>query len=101
MSSAMELNQDTLKQIGEYVKEHIPEWVQEAGVSAATSGQSAAEGARAAEELRREIDIRERIVRVEEELKTSRELMREGFAAVDRRFEEQNASISGLRNRTV
>ncbi|MDA3951683.1 MAG: hypothetical protein PF508_20925, partial [Spirochaeta sp.] len=68
-----------LRQIGEYVKQHLPEWTRETG----TPGVEAS----TAEELRREIDIRERIVRVEEELKTSRELMREGFTAVDRRFE--------------
>ena len=34
MSSAMELNQDTLQQIGEYVKQHLPEWQRESGASA-------------------------------------------------------------------
>lgn len=35
-----------------------------------------------------EIELRERMVRVEEELKHQRELMREGFAQVDKRFEQ-------------
>jgi hypothetical protein len=82
----MELSQDTLRQIGEYVKQHLPEWTRETG----TPGVEAS----TAEELRREIDIRGRIVRVEEELKTSRELMREGFAAVNRRFEDQTAHFN-------
>jgi hypothetical protein len=34
-----------------------------------------------------EIELRERMVRVEEELKYQRELMREGFAQMDKRFE--------------
>jgi predicted nucleic acid-binding Zn-ribbon protein len=34
-----------------------------------------------------EIELRERMVRVEEELKHQRELMREGFAQMERRFE--------------
>jgi chromosome segregation ATPase len=86
VSNAMELSQDTLKQIGEYVKQHLPEWTRETG--------SPGVEASTAEELRREIDIRGRIVRVEEELKTSRELMREGFAAVNRRFEDQTAHFN-------
>jgi hypothetical protein len=35
-----------------------------------------------------EIELRERMVRVEEELKHQRELMREGFVQMERRFEQ-------------
>ncbi len=35
-----------------------------------------------------EIELRERMVRVEEELKHQRELMREGFAQMEKRFEQ-------------
>lgn len=38
--------------------------------------------------VRYELEIRERIVRVEEELKHQRELMMEGFHRVDKRFEQ-------------
>ncbi|MDP1557588.1 MAG: hypothetical protein Q8K59_04365 [Nitrosomonas sp.] len=38
--------------------------------------------------VRYELEIRERIVRVEEELKHQRELMLEGFNRVDKRFEQ-------------
>lgn len=38
--------------------------------------------------VRYELEIRERIVRVEEELKHQRELMIEGFGRVDKRFEQ-------------
>ncbi len=92
MSNAMELNQDTLKEIVEYVKQHLIEWTRETGTSGV--------GASAAEEIRREIDIRERIVRVEEELKASRELMREGFAAVDKRFEDMNSRFTDMQKHT-
>jgi len=35
-----------------------------------------------------EIELRERMVRVEEELRTQRELMQKGFEQVDKRFEQ-------------
>ncbi len=38
--------------------------------------------------VRYELEIRERIVRVEEELKHQRELMLEGFDRMDKRFEQ-------------
>ncbi len=38
--------------------------------------------------VRYEMDLRERIIRVEEELKHQRELMIEGFKQVDKRFEQ-------------
>ena len=38
--------------------------------------------------VRYEIDLRERMIRVEEELKHQRELMLEGFKQSDKRFEE-------------
>ncbi|MDA3951666.1 MAG: hypothetical protein PF508_20840, partial [Spirochaeta sp.] len=81
-----------LRQIGEYVKQHLPEWTRETG----TPGVEAS----TAEELRREIDIRGRIVRVEEELKASRELMRQGFSAVDRRFEDMNSRVTDMQKHT-
>jgi chromosome segregation ATPase len=71
MSGAMELSQDALEQIGEYVKRHIPEWVRDTP------------------EMQREYDLRERIVRVEEELKKQRELMERGFDTMNTRFKEQ------------
>ena len=60
--------------------------------------------------MRYELDLRERIIRVEEELKHQRELMIEGFKQmekrfeqvdkrfeqVDKRFEQQHQEIMGL-----
>ncbi len=40
--------------------------------------------------IRYEIDLRERTIRVEEELKHQRELMLEGFKAMDKRFEQMD-----------
>lgn len=44
--------------------------------------------------VRYELDIRERIVRVEEELKHQRELMLQGFETSNRRFEEMRADMN-------
>jgi tetrahydromethanopterin S-methyltransferase subunit G len=44
-----------------------------------------------------EIELRERMVRVEEELKHQRELMREGFAQMERRFEQADKRHEELR----
>ena len=38
--------------------------------------------------VRYELDLRDRVIRVEEELKHQRELMQEGFRLMDKRFEQ-------------
>ena len=64
---------DLLKQqLGEYVKEHLGDWLAEQSLGKPP--------------VVYEIELRERMVRVEEELKHQRELMREGFAQMDKRF---------------
>jgi hypothetical protein len=68
----MALAQGDLEEIGRYVREHIPEWMGEQGRVS----------------LIREFDLRERIVRVEEELKHQRELMEQGFALMEKRFDQ-------------
>lgn len=65
----MELSQQALEQIGLYVRGNLGTWFREAN-------------------LEREMDLRDRTLRVEEELKTQRELMREGFAQTEKRFEQ-------------
>ncbi|CAA9892134.1 conserved hypothetical protein [Candidatus Methylobacter favarea] len=47
--------------------------------------------------VRYELDIRERIVRVEEELKHQRELMMQGFENSNKRFEEMNKRFDEMR----
>ena len=65
---AMELGEKELEKIGNYVKAHLPEWM----------GETRRE---------RELDLVERVIRVEEELKNLREVMEVRFEAVNKRFE--------------
>ncbi len=70
----MALAEEDLQQIGEYVKRHISDWIAEQSLGRPP--------------VVYEIELRERMVRVEEELKHQRELMRQGFEQVDKRFEQ-------------
>ncbi|MFP4180809.1 MAG: hypothetical protein ACLFSA_12215, partial [Spirochaetaceae bacterium] len=74
----MELGEREFEKIGDYVKSHLPQWLEETG------------GESAAALHRRELDILERVVRVEDELKNLREVMEERFEAqqkqIDQRF---------------
>ena len=47
--------------------------------------------------VRYEMEIRERIIRVEEELKHQRELMVQGFALMEKRLEANEAAVNHLR----
>ena len=62
-----------------FIKQHIGEWLAEQSLGKPP--------------LVYEIELRERMVRVEEELKHQRELMREGFMRMDERFEAMQISI--------
>ena len=42
------------------------------------------------------LQLSERIIRVEEELKAQRELMKQGFEQVDKRFDDFNRRFSGM-----
>jgi hypothetical protein len=55
-----------------FIKEHLGEWLAEQSLGKPPAVY--------------EIELRERMVRVEEELKHQRELMREGFERMDERF---------------
>jgi hypothetical protein len=44
--------------------------------------------------VRYELDLRERTIRVEEELKHQRELMLEGFTQMDKRFEQMQVETT-------
>jgi DNA anti-recombination protein RmuC len=57
----------------DYIKTHLGEWLTELSLGKPPAVY--------------EIELRERMVRVEEELRHQRELMREGFEAMDKRFE--------------
>ena len=70
----MALEAKELEQIGEYVQSHLDEWL--AARPPVTEG------------IRYTFALGERMVRVEEELKTQRELMKQGFDMMDKRFEQ-------------
>jgi hypothetical protein len=65
-----------------FIKAHMAEWLTEQSL-----GKPAAVY---------EIDLRERMVRVEEELRHQRELMREGFERVDKRFEQVDSRFDEM-----
>ncbi len=70
----MNLTQKQLEKIGAYIRERLPQWMQE---SDAARPRSAADPV-----------LLERIVRVEEELRHQRDLLVRGFAAMEKRFEQ-------------
>ncbi len=71
MSSAMELSRESLETIGTFVRGNLAAWLQEIEQPSRRNW---------------ELQLTERIVRVEEELKAQRELMQQGFTAMDKRF---------------
>ena len=75
----MALEERDFEKISNFIQEHLSEWL---------SGQSLAKPP-----LVYEIELRERIVRVEEELKNQRELMKQGFDMMEKRFEDINPSL--------
>jgi len=94
----MELGEREFKKIGEYVKSHLKEWIAESGaniVAGAAKGVDSdkSELSEIGDESfalrRRELDLVERVVRVEDELKNLREVMEERFSKMDERFEVQ------------
>ena len=70
----MPLAQEDYDAIGKYVQKHMSEWL---------GNQSLAKPPQVYE-----IELRERMVRVEEELKNQRDLMKQGFDLMDKRFEQ-------------
>jgi hypothetical protein len=58
----------------DFIKKHLGEWLAEQSLGKPPAVY--------------EIELRERMVRVEEELRHQRELMREGFAQTEKRFEQ-------------
>ncbi len=73
MRGAMEISQESLETIGAYVRQNLPAWLEQVEPPTRRDW---------------ELKLTERIVRVEEELKSQRQLMQQGFALVDKRFEQ-------------
>ena len=63
----------------EFIKRHLGEWLAEQSLGKPPAVY--------------EIELRERMVRVEEELRHQRDLMREGFAQMDKRFEAMQTNM--------
>ena len=80
----MELGERELHKIGEYVKTHLPQWMGESGIVCAVEG-----GESLSTLHKRELDLLERIVRVEDELKNLREVMEERFEAQQKQIDER------------
>lgn len=81
----MALKKEELQIIGEYVQSHLTEWLPEQ-IHTSTS-------------FNYPIELTERMVRVEEELKTQRELMKQGFEQMDRRFEKVDKHFDEVNSR--
>jgi cytoskeletal protein RodZ len=77
----VELGERELERIGRYVQGHLKEWTREQGLEIRSN---------------REIELLERIVRVEEGLKNQAELMRQGFEQMEKRFELVDKRFSVL-----
>ena len=72
----MTLNKELTGAIDHYVNEHFREWMNQFGSPRVVS--------------EREMEIRERIVRVEESLERQSALMRQGFEQAEKRFEQMD-----------
>ena len=68
-----------------FIKQHLGEWLAEQSLGKPPAVY--------------EIELRERMVRVEEELKHQRELMRQGFEQMDKRFEQVDARFDEMLKR--
>ena len=84
---AMELGEKELEKIGSYVRSHLSEWMGEV-------------------RRERELDLVERVVRVEEELKNLREVMevrfngvQTEFKGIHQRFEDVNERFEDVNKR--
>ena len=60
--------------IGNYVQSHLGQWIKNAGWRITSRD--------------RELELFERVIRVEEELKSQQELIKQGFGLVEKRFEQ-------------
>ncbi len=69
----MALEKKDFEQIASYIKLHLGEWLSDKSLAQSP--------------VVYDVELRERIVRVEEALKHQRELMKQGFELMERRFE--------------
>ena len=88
----MALAQQDFEQLTTYIKQHIIEWVPQSNPMITFDLQLRDRMQKVEEGIQhntdRIIDLNEKFVRVEEELKHQRELMQQGFDNMDKRFEQ-------------
>jgi hypothetical protein len=95
----MVLGEAELKRIGEYVKGNLKEWLQEVEPARAPDPVTNTQLLeRIARNDDRFVALQERTIRIEEELKSQRELMEVRFDAVDRRFEAVDARFEAMQS---
>ena len=80
MEQTMELSHEQLESIGRYVRGNLSAWIGEIYTP-------------------RDIQLSERMVRLEEELKGQRELMQQGFALMEKRFEQVEKRFESIDKR--
>jgi len=74
--AAMELSSEQKDYIGSYIRDNLKLWIGESGANQLIN--------------EREMEIRERIIRVEESLDKHISLTKQGFDQVDKRFEQMD-----------
>lgn len=82
VETIVELSNEALEAIGGYVRRNLGAWMQEV-----------------APRMVSDRELLERMVRVEEELKNQRQLMQQGFAAIERRFGDMNHWFEDINTR--
>ena len=80
---AADLTDQQLQTVGNYVRHNLREWMEQIPTPPSWAVPN--------------IQLLERMVRVETELKGQRELMQQGFAAMEKRIESGNAREIGTR----
>ena len=80
--AAMELSSEQKDYIGSYIRDNLKLWIGESGANQLIN--------------EREMEIRERIIRVEESLDKHIALTRQGFEQVDKRFESIDSRFNRL-----
>ncbi|MDA3939884.1 MAG: hypothetical protein PF693_11335 [Spirochaetia bacterium] len=80
----MAVTQKDLSQISDYIKGQFLEWIESIPLRPVPSAYG--------------FELHERMIRVEEELKNQRELMKQGFEQVDKRFEQVDKRFEQMEN---
>ena len=83
----MALKKEELQKIGEYVQDHLAEWLSEHAYNPVNFSFP--------------LELTERMIRVEEELKNQRELMKQGFDQIDKIVDSGVSPHTGLETEKI